>query len=139
MKYLIWVALLVTSTISVCSAKVTPPAAVIAAFKQKFPSATAISWGKESAKEYEAEFTNDGKKYSANFNQAGQWLETESAADFTTFPEKVKASFNKQHKGAKKFEVALIQKADGSMIYEIQIKVGVKRKDCLYKEDGSSL
>jgi uncharacterized membrane protein YkoI len=139
MKYLILVTLLVTSIITTCSAKVTPNNAVLSAFKQKFPTATNISWGKENAHEFEAEFTENGIKHSANFSEKGEWLETETAIDFNAVPVKVKTSFNAQHNGAKKHEIAKIEKANGNVIFEIEIKVKGKTIDCLYNADGTNV
>ncbi len=53
------------------------PAKVKTSFDQKFPSAQKTTWAKESAKEWEVEFTMNNKDYSANFNTEGVWLETE--------------------------------------------------------------
>lgn len=136
MKYLFMLALIVSTSIA-CYAKVTPPQAVLSAFAQKFPKATKVTWWKESKTEFEAEFTENGVKHSANFSETGKWLETETAVDFNSFPEKVKAIFNAQHKGAKIHETAKIEKADGTVIYEIEIKEGIKTIDCLYHADGS--
>ncbi len=138
MKHIILVTVFVTVIATSCFGKVTPPSAVASAFKQKFPTAIKISWGKENAHEYEADFTENGVKYSANFSEAGKWMETETTIDFNSVPAKVKVAFNTQHKGAKPNEAAKIERANG-VIYEIEIKEGKKRKDCLYNEDGSSV
>lgn len=138
MKHIILVTVFVTVIATSCFGKVTPPSAVASAFKQKFPTAINVSWGKENAHEYEADFTENGVKHSANFSESGKWVETETATDFNSLPAKVKASFNAQHKGAKQNEVAKIERANG-VIYEIEIKEGKKGKDCLYNEDGSSV
>lgn len=137
MKHIILVTVFVTVIATSCFAKVVPPSAVASAFKQKFPSAVKISWGKENAHEYEADFTENGVKHSANFSEAGKWVETETATDFNSLPAKVKAAFNSQHKGAKQNEVAKIERANG-VIYEIEIQEGKKGKDCLYNEDGTN-
>ena len=42
------------------------------------PAATDVKWGKESAKEYEAEFRLNGNNVSANFGSDGAWVETET-------------------------------------------------------------
>jgi len=139
MKYLVMITLFVIAIATNCYATVTPPKAVAVSFKQKFPTATNIKWGKENAHEYEAEFVQDGLKYSANFSESGKWLETESTIDFNSLPQQVKTNFNAQHTNAKKKEVAKIEKADGTVIYEIEITEGVKSKDCLYKTDGTSV
>lgn len=138
MKYIFMLALIVSTTIA-CYAKVTPPQAVMSAFAQKFPKASNVKWDKESAHEFEAAFTENGIKLSANFSEAGKWLETETASDFNSFPEKVKTNFNAQHKGAKMSETAKIEKVNGTVIYEIEIREGIKTIDCLYNADGTSV
>jgi len=55
----------------VCGQKVIVPEAVKAAFTKKFPNATNIKWGKEDAKEYEAEFKNNNISIAANFAADG--------------------------------------------------------------------
>ena len=53
------------------------PTSVASAFNLKCPNATQIRWEKEDAKVWEAEFTSEGNKISANFADDGTWLETE--------------------------------------------------------------
>jgi hypothetical protein len=138
MKNILMVTLLVTTISLSCFAKTTPPNAVTTAFKQKFPTALNIIWGKENVHEYEAEFTENGIKHSANFSDKGEWLETETPVDFNSLPQKVKTNFIAQHKNAKMKEVSKIEKSDTTVIYEIEIKIGIKTKDCLYKTDGTN-
>lgn len=53
------------------------PTSVASTFNLKCPNATQIRWEKEDAKVWEAEFTSEGNKISANFADDGTWLETE--------------------------------------------------------------
>jgi Putative beta-lactamase-inhibitor-like, PepSY-like len=112
------------------------PAAVAAAFKTKFPTATAVKWDKENAHEYEAGFTADGIKHSANFSDKGVWLETESTIKFADAPQKVQDAFNAAHKGAKIIAIAKIDLADGSTQYEIEMKQKGKTKEYFYTPEG---
>jgi Putative beta-lactamase-inhibitor-like, PepSY-like len=109
------------------------PAAVAAAFKTKFATATAVKWAKENAHEYEAEFTLDGAKHSANFSDKGVWLETESIIKFADAPQKVQDAFKAAHKNAKVKAIAKIETAKGETEYEIEMKGG---KEFFYSVDG---
>ena len=78
-KLIMMSALFATIGLAACAQSLNPskvPAAVKSAFAKKFPGAVA-EWGKENAKEYEAEFTFNGKSASANFLTDGSWVETE--------------------------------------------------------------
>src|SRR5216683_4680125 len=66
--------------------KLVVPAAVQKAFEQKFPKATKVGWGKENEKEWEAEFTFNGSKLSANFTSDGVWVETEKEIAISELP-----------------------------------------------------
>ena len=112
------------------------PTAVLKAFEQKFPNATAVKWDKENAHEYEASFEWKGEKHSANFNDNGEWLETESTSVFNQLPEKVQTAFNASHKGATVKAVAKIETSKGVIKYEIEIKQGSKTVELFYTADG---
>ena len=71
------------------------PKAVIDALATKFPGATNVKWGKESAKEYEAEFNINDKSVSANFGIDGSWVETETVIKVSDLPVAVTARLPK--------------------------------------------
>jgi Putative beta-lactamase-inhibitor-like, PepSY-like len=131
-------ALILTGAFVTSKAQLKLPANVKAAFEAKFPTATKVKWGKENATTYEATFMEKGIKHSANINAQGAWLETESAIEFYAIPAAVKAAFETQHNGAVKKEIAMIEKADGTIVYEIEIKIKGKNVDCLYNADGTT-
>lgn len=105
------------------------PPAVLTAFKAKFPTAPAkVKWHRERNGEWEAEFEDKGVETSANFDANGQWLETETEITFAELPTALQASL----KDVKTKELARIQRADGKIRYEVE----VKRKDLLFDENG---
>lgn len=112
------------------------PNAVTTAFSQKFPNATNVKWDKENTHEYEASFEWKGEKYSANFSDTGEWMETESISAFNLLPDKVQTTFNSSHKGATIKAVAKIETSKGVIKYEIEIKQGIKTLELFYLADG---
>lgn len=115
------------------------PALVTTAFSQKFPSATDVKWDKENAHEYEASFVWKGEKYSANFSDTGEWMETESPVTFAQLPEKVQSAFNASHKGAVIKAIAKIETSKGATKYEVEIKQGNKIMERFYDSDGNEI
>ena len=109
-----------------------PPEVVLAAFQQKFPNAQDVDWSKEKNGEWEAEFEVPGsKEMSANFSADGRWLETETEIAYSELPAPVIAALQ----GKKVKEAARIEKADGSTVYEAE----VKRKDLIFDASGKML
>ena len=115
------------------------PVTVTSAFKQKFPNAKSVKWNKENAHEYEASFELDAAKYSANFSNNGDWLETESPVSFDQLPEKVQKVFNVSHKSTAIMAVSKIETAKRITKYEIEIKEGKKTVELFYLADGASI
>ena len=114
------------------------PGTVTAAFNQKFPNAKSVKWDKENAHEYEASFELESAKYSANFSDNGDWLETESPISFDQLPEKVQKAFNASHKSTVIKAVSKIETAKGITKYELEIKEGKKTVELFYLADGAS-
>jgi uncharacterized membrane protein YkoI len=121
---------------SITSFAIDVPQAVKDALMKKFPIAGNIKWDKENDHEYEAGFKMDGKNYSANFSDTGEWLETESAIEFNQLPEKAQESYNALHKGLMIKAVAKIETASGATKYEVEYKAGKKTKEVFYNAEG---
>jgi uncharacterized membrane protein YkoI len=120
-----------------CAQKIVVPSAVTKAFKTKYPGATNVKWGKESAKEYEAEFKLNGTSISANFGTDGTWVETETAIKETDLPAAVTAAIKKNYPGAVITMAEKLEQPGGKLLYETSIKVKGKKKSLEMNADGS--
>ena len=114
------------------------PAAVEKAFRTKFLDATNVKWEKESKTEYEASFVWKGKKASASYSPAGEWMESEVAIDETELPAAVKAAFAKQQPGVKATTVYRIESAKKELYYEIEYTVKGKTKELKFDANGKT-
>lgn len=136
-KIFSWILLCIVATVVVHAQKLSIPAAVLEAFKAKFPEAKKVKWGRENAKEYEAEFLLNNSKTSANFESGGKWIETESKILITELPKVVSGAIVAQYKNCVITEAYRIEKPGGETVYEADIKMANKKKEVLLKEDGT--
>lgn len=120
MKKIIFVALALIYAYATSFAQGKAPKSVIKAFNQKFPNAAKVKWDKENAHEYEASFEWKGQKLSANFNDTGEWLETESLITFIQLSEKIKTAFKAAHKGSIIKAAAKIETSKGTTKFEVE-------------------
>jgi hypothetical protein len=114
------------------------PAAVQKAFEARFPAASQVHWGKESRKEYEAEFLLNGKSVSANFDLNGKWIETESIISKEELPQPVLASILRQYPDAKYKTVEKVE-MPGKTQYEMTLIVKGRKKNIELRADGSKV
>ncbi|MBN8836798.1 MAG: PepSY-like domain-containing protein [Sphingobacteriia bacterium] len=119
----------------VTTAQTKIPVTVENAFKQKFPNAQNVKWAKESKTEYEAAFTINGKKASANFNTKGEWVETEMQIDASAIPAAAVNLIKEKYALATIKEVYSIEKADGKKEYEVEITINKKSKELFFDKD----
>ncbi|MEP6597208.1 MAG: PepSY-like domain-containing protein [Ginsengibacter sp.] len=131
--------LFMISVILICNSSFAaiPPAAVIKAFEQKFPHAAKVTWGKENATEWEAEFTLNGSKISANFLINGTWVETEKIISASQLPEGVVNAIKTKYAGWTITEADQTESAKHGTIYEADIRKGKDKKALAFKEDGT--
>ncbi|WP_228237494.1 PepSY-like domain-containing protein [Allomuricauda sp. M10] len=111
------------------------PPRVKASFEKKFPQVKKVSWGKESDKEWEAEFQMNGTEYSANFLEDGAWKETEREIKKKDIPDNVLATLNTQFPEYNIDEVELVENPNGSQ-YEIALEKGKEEMEVLIGTDG---
>ncbi len=123
--------------ITYCSFGVNPPAAVQKAFTQKFEGASNVKWGKESSNEYEAEFTMNEVKMSANFSSEGTWLETETGIEVKQLPEKVIDAISETYPGWEIIEADRIENVKKGLQYEVNLKSGTKKKEIIFTPEGN--
>lgn len=115
----------------------TPPKVVKDAFDKKFPTATKIVWGKESAKEWEADFVLDGIKISAVFFEDGKWMETEQMIKTSELPTAVADAIKAKYPSWTIAEADKTESAKLGAIYEADLKKGTSKKAVACKADGT--
>ena len=112
------------------------PAAVSSAFKEKFPNITAVKWEIEKVNQYEATFKGNGSEMSANFDNTGKWLETETEIKVSALPAAVTSVLKKDFAGFKINEASKIENAANGNCFEAEIEKGIEIYDVLFTSDG---
>ena len=139
-KVLILMTLLVTGFAQAQKLKESEvPKAVKDSFAKRFPNLKGVEWSKESETEFEAEFKNAGKEQSANFDQAGKWLVTETEIKKADLPQPVQASIAKEFAGFKVEEAEKVETANDGIQYEVALEKGESNYEVLLSEDGKML
>lgn len=120
-----------TITAQQMSKKDEVPVAARNAFKKDYPQVKNVKWDDEHGT-YEAEFKLGDKNMSVTYSAAGMKEETETSLKVTELPKNV-ISYVAQKKYGTIKEAAKIVKADGSVIYEAEVKKG----DLLFDHNGN--
>jgi uncharacterized membrane protein YkoI len=113
------------------------PVAVKTAFNTKFPGAANVKWGKENAKEYEAEFKFNNNDVSANFLTTGEWVETETVLAAADIPATITSAIKMKYPGASITKGEKLEKPGDKILYEVFIKTNGKTKEVELNADGS--
>ncbi len=129
--------LAITAGLSATCQLIKAPMAVNTAFNTKFPKATNVKWGKENAKEYEAEFKLNNNPVSANFGLDGSWVETETTINTSELPASVSRAIHTKYPGAPITKTEKLEKPVDKIFYEVLIKVNGNTKEIELNPDGS--
>ena len=134
--FIVLVAVIAISQSANCQGMKVPPA-VKNAFNTKYPNATNVTWAKENAKEYEAEFKLNNNSVSANFGMDGSWVETETMIPVAELPAAVSAAIIKKYPGAVITMAEKLEMPGDKLLYEAAFKVNGKKKSLELNPDGS--
>ena len=135
-NFIVLIAVIAISLSASCQ-PVTVPAAVKIAFNNKYPNATNVKWGKENAKEYEAEFKVNNTGVSANFKTDGSWVETETVILVADLPAAVSAAVTAKNPGAVITMAEKLEMPGDKLLYEVAFKVNGRKKSMELNPDGS--
>src|SRR5450759_676991 len=109
MKNLIILSVLLLGFTLTAGAQKVAPEPVKKAFAQKFTAAKSVKWDNESATEWEAEFTMNGKEMTASYDNSGKWLESETGITAKELPAAVTATLAKEFAGYKTGEMSIVE------------------------------
>ena len=118
------------------SGKQQVPEEVQIAFKAKFPKAKKVEWEREDDSEWEAEFKWNGKKYSAAFNNDGEWLETEHEIEESEIPSNIRAVLDENFSDYEIEESEMAETANGQA-YELEIEVDEEEFEVIIDSNGN--
>lgn len=88
-----------------------------------FPNAYKVAWEKENEMEWEAEFDQYGKEYSANFANDGSWLETEYELGTSDLPSAVQNTLDSEFSDYEIKEAELSETSEG-VKFEFELEKG---------------
>jgi|SRR5579862_3108842 len=117
-------------------AQIKAPPLVATAFAKRFAAAKNVKWGKENAKEYEADFQLLGTKMSANFDLEGNWKETETVVTAQDLPAAVLQSIKARYPTAIISGGDKVERPVNNIIYEVNIKTAGGKKEVELFPDG---
>jgi hypothetical protein len=104
-------------------------------FSKKYATAQSVKWDTEGKNEWEAEFTMDGKKMSASFDESGKWLESETTITDKDLPSSVISVLNKDFPGYKKSPIEIFE-SPAMKGFEIGLKKGVTSLEVVFDING---
>ena len=107
-------------------------------FSTKYSAAKSVKWANEEKNEWEAEFTMDGKKMSASYDNSGKWLESETEITEKELPATVIASLNKDFSGYKKGDISIFENREVKG-FELELKRGETSLEVIFDNNGKIL
>jgi len=114
------------------------PQKVKDAMKERFPDATNITWDKETAFEWEADFKMYENKYSANFDPDGNVLVMEYDMKIKDLPPPIVKDIDSSFEG---YQIKKAEHAEkgNDHFFEIELVKSNKLLEVVYDENGHML
>jgi hypothetical protein len=138
MKNLIILVVFIFGFTFIANGQKAAPEPVKKAFAQKYAAAKSVKWDSESANEWEAEFTMNGKEMTASYNNSGKWLETETEVTAKELPAAVTATLAKDFAGYKTGEMSILE-SPGLKGYEIALTKDKSASEVVIDASGKVL
>lgn len=111
------------------------PEKISTAFSKKFPAARRVTWDKENEHEWEIEFRMGKMKYSAKYDNEGNWLETEYEIAKAEIPMAIIHTLNTQFDGYKIEEAEISETAAGK-VYEFALEKDEAEVEAAFSVSG---
>jgi len=114
------------------------PQKVTDVFKAKYPTATHTKWENEKENTWEVEYKMNNIEHSSNFNNEGEWLETETEIKISELPAVIKNAIKAKYPTAEIEEAEKVEtpKYKG---YEVEIENGETEMEIVLDEKGNIL
>lgn len=103
------------------------PSKVITAFNMKFTHAQKVQFSKESEDEWEVEFVQNERAYSANFDSSGTWLETEFELTKSEIPNRILQTIQEEFNNATIEEIEYVEKPN-IKAFELTLKTSLNEE-----------
>lgn len=111
------------------------PEKITSVFNLKFPGATQVEWGSESANEWEAEFIIGGKKMSACFDTSAVWIDTETEISEQELPAAVLNTLKAEYAGYTKNLIEIYESPEIKG-FELSMKKGETSVEVIFNNAG---
>ncbi len=114
------------------------PETVQKVFQAKFAEAKDVEWKTEEEGEYEAEFTLNDTKMSADFTQDGTWKETETKTDYSRLPSSVLDTLSAKFKDytVENMTIDKSETPEGTF-WEVKLKKDDQVIEVVFSDDGA--
>jgi hypothetical protein len=107
-------------------------------FTKKYATAQSVKWDNEEKNEWEAEFTMEGKKMSASFDNSGKWIESETAIAENELPAAVVSTLDKDFQSYKRGHMEIFENAE-IKVFELRLKKGETSIEVMIDNNGKVL
>ncbi len=108
-------------------------------FNEKYPDIQAPRWKAKSNGTWEAHFEKNGFKYRADFDTAGNWIETEHNLVFSQLPAEVRSAIELKFNPNKIRDIEGVDSPTHGTFYDVEFQQGSENVDVMFDGTGKIL